>query len=135
MLNNVVGGSAVTQMRDDIYLIDVVAPRRYRTSGQLETLRRPAARRPDGRPCPLFASSPTLTYETRAAAGLAPRPRADHYGPGRRAPGVAAGDRRRGAGAGYRAVRPSLPAGYDIAVGGTVEESAKAQARSSPSSR
>ena len=127
-LNSIVGGATITQVRDGIYLIDVVGRAREAERGSIETLqnlqlpaangRIGAARR--GRDLPLRA---------RAAGGLAARPHADDHRAGRPRPRrAAAGDGRQ------RSLQPSvddlrrkLPPGYSIEVGGTVEESGKSQ--------
>jgi multidrug efflux pump subunit AcrB len=123
-LNAVVTGTTVTQVRDDIYLIDVVARAtdEQRVSlANLQTLQVPL---PNGRTVPLsqFASFeygqeypliwrrdrvPTLTVQSDVRAGGSPEAViAELAEP-------------------VEALRATLPAGYDIAVGGVVEESAQ----------
>ena len=70
-----------------------------------------------------------LRFRAGISADLAPRPRADLDGPGRRRAGALAGEPwSRALAPGDRETRASLPRGYHIEVGGTVEESAQSQA-------
>lgn len=125
-LNSVVTGQTVTQVRDDIYLIDVVA----RATGadrlslsNLQTLQVPLA---NGRTVPLSQVAhfefgqeypliwrrdrvPTLTVQADVAAGGSPEAVVDSLS------------------SAVGALRATLPAGYSIDIGGTVEESASSQ--------
>ncbi|HWJ71738.1 MAG TPA: efflux RND transporter permease subunit [Kaistia sp.] len=126
-LNAVVSGSTVTQVRDDIYLIDVVA---RATSAErlslanLRTLQIPLA---NGRSVPLSQVAtfdfgqeypliwrrdrvPTLTVQADVKPGSSPEAVVDAMT------------------SGIAKLSATLPAGYHIAVGGTVEESASSQA-------
>lgn len=127
VLNTVMSGRPVTQVRDDIYLVDVVlrATDEQRVSlANLATLQVPL---PSGRTVPLSQLAsfeyvqdypvvwrrdrvPTLTVQADVVPGALP----DEV--------VAA------LGAKVSDLRKSLPRGYHIVVGGTVEESAKSQA-------
>jgi multidrug efflux pump subunit AcrB len=126
MLNNVVGGSAVTQMYDSIYLVNVVARAERAERVALETFQGLQLADRSGRPIPLFAIAdisfeleqpiiwrrdrqPTITLQASVVGGLQPATLVDEL-----RPAVA----RFAAG---------LPANYSIAVGGTVEESAKGE--------
>ena len=126
-LNSVVTGVPITQVRDDIYLIDVVgrAVGEQRVSlAKLQTLEIPL---PNGRSVPLNQVAtfgyeqeqplvwrrdrvPTLTVRGDVVGGKSPEGVVAAL-----APGIA--DLNQG-----------LPPGYRIVVGGTVEESAKSQA-------
>jgi multidrug efflux pump len=126
-LNSVVTGAPITQIRDDIYLVDVVgrAVGEQRVSlAQLQTLEIPL---PNGRSVPLnqvatfgYAQEqplvwrrdrvPTMTVRGDVVAGRSPEAVVTAL-----TPQVAE-------------LRKSLPPGYQIAVGGTVEESARSQA-------
>jgi multidrug efflux pump subunit AcrB len=127
VLQTVVSGVPVTQIRDDIYLVNVVArgtdEQRLSING-LRTLQVPL---PGGRTVPLaqFASFdyeqeyplvwrrdrvPNLTVQSDIRPGILP----DQV--------VSALDEP------IAALSATLPAGYAITVGGTVEESAKSQA-------
>jgi multidrug efflux pump subunit AcrB len=125
-LNAVVSGVTVTQVRDDIYLIDVVARAESEERVSLSTLRTLQIPLPSGRTVPLiqFASVgygqefpliwrrdriPTLTVQSDVRAGVQP------------AAVVRALQPR------IEDIRATLPTGYRIAVGGTAEESAKSQ--------
>ena len=129
MLNTVMTGHAVTQVRDDIYLVDVVARATDEQRVSLSTLRNlqvPLPERPHG---PARARSrrfdyeqefpliwrrdrvPTLTVQADVAPARSPEAVVDALAPGDR-----------------RSSQASLPKGYRIDVGGTVEESAESQA-------
>jgi multidrug efflux pump subunit AcrB len=124
-IDTVITGQTITQMRDGIYLVDVVvrASEEDRLSiGALQTLQIPL---PGGGTAPLsqLASleydqdwplmwrrnrQPTLTVQSDVAHGVQPGTVVDSLA------------------AKIAALRTSLPNGYDIAVGGIVEESDKA---------
>ncbi|MBN9024595.1 MAG: efflux RND transporter permease subunit [Rhizobiales bacterium] len=126
-LNSVVTGTTVTQVRDDIYLVDVVAraTNEQRISlANLQTLQVPL---PNGRTVPLrqFATFeygqeypviwrrdrvPTLTVQADVVPGGSPEAV------------VEALEKP------VEALRGTLPLGYDIVVGGVVEESAQSLA-------
>ncbi|HRN83375.1 MAG TPA: efflux RND transporter permease subunit [Hyphomicrobium sp.] len=127
VLNTVISGQPVTQVRDDIYLVDVVARAREEQRVSLATLRHLQVPLPGGRTVPLgqFATFeyeqdqplvwrrdrvPTLTVQADVRPGVLP----DTV--------VSALE------ADVNALARTLPKGYRIAVGGTVEESAKSQA-------
>ena len=83
MLNNVVGGSTVTQMYDSIYLINIVA-RADRAERVVDRdLPDPAARRPR-RPADAAARHRHGAVPDRAADRVAAQPPADHHPAGRR---------------------------------------------------
>ncbi|MFN3349821.1 efflux RND transporter permease subunit [Pseudorhodoplanes sp.] len=126
-LNTVISGVSVTQVRDDIYLVDVVVRATEDQRVSIETLRNTAIPLPGGRTVPLsqFATFeydqeyplvwrrdrlPTLTVHADLRPGILPDTVVSAL-----TPEVTAFSR-------------SLPAGYQLAVGGTVEESAKSQA-------
>jgi len=126
-LNLVVSGSTVTQIRDAIYLVDVVVRASDEQRVSLETIRTLQVPLSDGRSVPLsaFASveygqeyplvwrrdrRPTLTVQADVAPDMLPATVVQTLAP--RVAELAA----------------SLPAGYRIEVGGSVEESNKAQA-------
>jgi multidrug efflux pump subunit AcrB len=125
-LATVISGLPVTQVRDDIYLIDVVARATDEQRVSLDTLSTLQVALPNGRTVPLaqfvtvsFGQDqplvwrrnriPTLTVQADVAEGVLPATVV-----GELAPVV-------------EEVRKQLPQGYEIAVGGTVEESAKSQ--------
>jgi multidrug efflux pump subunit AcrB len=127
VLNTVVSGSAITQVRDDIYLVDVVlrATDEQRISlATLTTLQVPV---PGGRTVPLsqFAHFeyeqdypvvwrrdrvPTLTVQADVRPGILPETAVSAITPA------------------VNELGATLPPAYNIVVGGTVEESAKSQA-------
>ena len=125
-LNSLVGGSTITQIRDDIYLVNVVGRARYDERGSLETLQNLQLPGRNGQSIPLAAIAtfryeieqpivwrrsrvPTITVKAGIRDATQPatvvqqlKPRADEFA-------------------------RSLPAGYAINIAGPVEESAKSQ--------
>lgn len=127
VLNTVISGVSVTQVRDDIYLIDVVVRAADEQRVSLANLRDLQMPLPGGQTVPLsqFASFeyeqeypliwrrdrvPTLTVQADVTTGTLPESVINSF-----APAVAE-------------LAKTLPASYSIAIGGTVEESAKSQA-------
>jgi multidrug efflux pump subunit AcrB len=127
IVNTVVSGTVVTQVRDSIYLVDVVVRAQDAERASLDTLRSMQVALPSGRSVPIsqFVSFsygldaplvwrrdrvPNLTVAADVTPGVLPDAVVSALQPS------------------VDALRKTLPAGYDIAVGGTVEESAKSQA-------
>ncbi len=127
ILDTVVSGVPVTQVRDDIYLVNVVARATGDQRVSLDGLRTLQVPLPNGRTVPLaqFASfdyeqdypliwrrdrTPNLTVQSDLRPGILPEEV------------VSALDTP------IAELNRTLPAGYAITVGGTVEESAKSQA-------
>ncbi len=127
ILDTVVSGVPVTQIRDDIYLVNVVARATDEQRVSIDSLRTLQVPLPNGRTVPLaqFASfdyeqeypliwrrdrTPNLTVQSDIRPGMLPEEVVSAL-----TEPIAELSR-------------SLPAGYAIAVGGTVEESAKSQA-------
>jgi multidrug efflux pump subunit AcrB len=127
VLNTVISGSTVTQVRDDIYLVDVIVRATDEQRVSLSTLRSLQVALPGGRTVPLsqFATFdyeqdqplvwrrdrvPTLTVQADVKPGVLPETV------------VAALTQPIGA------LSKELPRPYRIVTGGTVEESAKSQA-------
>ena len=123
VLNTVLTGATVTQVRDDIYLVNVVARANDEERVSLATLPTLQVPVPGGRTVPLSQIAtftfdqdypaiwrrdrvPTLTVQADVIQGVLPE-------------GVVAALEPK-----IEALRKALPPGYDIAVGGTVEESA-----------
>ncbi|MEG5264249.1 efflux RND transporter permease subunit [Pseudomonas sp. JDS28PS106] len=126
LMNSVVSGSAVTQVRDDIYLINVVGRAEEAERGTPETLQNLQIVTPSGTSIPLLAFAnvgyeleqplvwrrdrkPTITVKGAVRDDMQPtdlvaelKPEIDKFAAG-------------------------LPVGYKVATGGTVEESGKAQ--------
>lgn len=126
MLNAAVSGTAVTPVRDGIYLIDVLARDARGQTLSVETLRSLPVSLPNGRSIPLnqlasfdYAQDlplvwrrgrvPTLTLQADVAPGVLPATVIDE-----RAPRIAE-------------LSAALPPGYRIEVGGIAEESAKSR--------
>jgi multidrug efflux pump subunit AcrB len=127
VLNTVISGRPVTQVRDDIYLVDVVLRATDEQRVSLATLRNVQVPLPGGSTVPLsqFATFdyeqdypliwrrdrvPTLTVQADVAPGTLPETVVDSLAPS------------------VEALAKSLPPAYRIAVGGTVEESKASQA-------
>jgi multidrug efflux pump subunit AcrB len=127
VLNTVVSGAPVTQVRDGIYLVDIVMRATDEQRVSLSTLRNLQFPLQNGRTVPLgqFAALdfeqeypliwrregvPTLTLQADVTQGASPEGVIAAL-----APTVAK-------------LEASLPRGYHIAVGGTVEESSQSQA-------
>ncbi|NAT25803.1 efflux RND transporter permease subunit [Pseudomonas syringae] len=126
LMNSVVSGSTVTQVRDDIYLINVVGRAEDAERGTPETLQNLQIVTPAGTSIPLLAFAtvgyeleqplvwrrdrkPTITVKGSVRDEIQPtdlvnqlKPEIDKFAAG-------------------------LPVGYKVATGGTVEESSKAQ--------
>jgi multidrug efflux pump subunit AcrB len=126
-VNAVLSGSPVTQVRDSIYLVDIVARAVPAERAQLETLRSLMISTAGGRSVPLEQFA-TITY------GLEPpliwrRHRLPTVTvQAETSPGVEAATVVRELGEAIAAFKAKLPAGYDVVPGGTVEDSAKSEA-------
>jgi multidrug efflux pump subunit AcrB len=127
VLNTVMTGASITQIRDDIYLVDVIVRATDEQRLSLATLSTLQVPLPSGRTVPLgqFATFeyeqdypliwrrdrvPTLTVQADVTPGTLPETVVDALAPA------------------VDALAKSLPPSYHIATGGTVEESAKSQA-------
>src|SRR5262249_5673344 len=127
VLNATISGNTITQVRDDIYLVDVVVRATDEQRVSLETLRSIQVPLPSGQTVPLSQFAPlghareqpltwrrdrvpTLTVQADVRRGVLPEPVTDAL----TAP--------------VAALSKTLPQPYRIAVGGVVEDSAKAQA-------
>jgi multidrug efflux pump subunit AcrB len=127
VLNTVISGTPITQVRDDIYLVNVVARAVDEQRVSLDGLRTLQVPLPGGQTVPLsqFASFeyeqefpliwrrdrvPTLTVQAAIAGETLPETVVDSLSPA------------------IENLRKTLPASYDVVVGGTVEESKKSQA-------
>jgi multidrug efflux pump subunit AcrB len=122
-LNGVVGGTTVTQIRDDVYLIDVIGRAKPSERESIETIRQIQLPTANGTSVPLAAVAnyryemeqpvvwrrsrqPTITVKASIADGVQP------------ATVVSQMDKD------VAAFRAAMPSGYSVTVGGTVEESA-----------
>src|SRR4029453_16078148 len=130
-LNNVVGGSSVTQMYDSIYIVNIVARADKAERMAVETFQALQIAGRDGQPIPLPAIAnieyqieqplvwrrnrqPTMTLQASVLNDLQPATVVGQLKP---------------AVAGFAA---ELPPGYSIEIGGTVEESGKGGGRMPP---
>ncbi|PIO91142.1 ACR family transporter [Pseudomonas syringae] len=126
LMNSVVSGSTVTQVRDDIYLINVIGRAEDAERGTPETLQNLQIVTPTGTSIPLLAFAtvgyeleqplvwrrdrkPTITVKGAVRDAIQPTDLVKQLQP--EIDKLAAG----------------LPVGYKVATGGTVEESSKAQ--------
>jgi multidrug efflux pump subunit AcrB len=127
LMSTVLSGATVTQVRDDIYLVDVVVRARDEERVSIESLRTMQVALPGGRSVALsqfvtFSYEQeyplvwrrdrvsTLTVEADITPGSLPETVVSALDPS------------------IQELRKTLPPFYDIATGGTVEESAKSQA-------
>jgi multidrug efflux pump len=124
-INAVLSGTTVSQVRDDIYLVDIVARAVSDERVKLETLRSLMIETPGGRDVPLeqiakvsYGLEPPLIWRRQRLPTITVQ--ADT------APGVEAATVVKSLD--IAAFKSKLPPGYDVVPGGTVEESAKAQA-------
>lgn len=126
-LNGVLDGTSITQVRDDIYLIDVRGRAKARERQSLETLRDLQLSGSNGQSIPLAALAtlryeieqpeiwrrsrlPTLTLKASVIDQVQPNTVVDQLAPA------------------MAAFNAKLPAGYRVVTGGSVEESGKSQA-------
>ncbi|WP_279483796.1 efflux RND transporter permease subunit [Aureimonas sp. SK2] len=125
-INGIVGGSTVTEVRDDIYLVDIVGRAVAAERGSIETLRDLQLPAGDGRSVPLAAVAnfryeveqplvwtrsriPTVTVRASIVSSLQPATVVQQVTPA------------------MDAFAAKLPAGYRMEIGGAVEDSAKGQ--------
>jgi multidrug efflux pump subunit AcrB len=126
-LNAVMTGASITQLRDNIYLVDIIARAQDEQRVSLDTMQSLQVPLPNGRTVPLSQIArfefdqeyplvwrrdrvPTLTVQADVIPGSTPEAAVASLAPA------------------VEKLQASLPAGYRIAVGGTVEESANSQA-------
>ena len=126
-INAILSGTTVTQVRDDIYLIDIVARAIPEERAKLETLRSLMINVQGGRAVPLeqvaklsYGIEPPLVWRRHRLPTITVQ--ADT------APGLEAATVVKVLSSEIAAFKSQLPAGYDVVAGGTVEESAKAEA-------
>jgi multidrug efflux pump subunit AcrB len=126
-INAILSGQTVTQMRDGTYLIDIVARAVPDERARLETLRNLRVEAPNGRSVPLsqvanlsYELEPPLIWRRQRFPTVTVQ--ADV------APGIEATTVNRELAPAIEAFRAKLPAGYSVVAGGTVEDSAKAEA-------
>ena len=127
VLNTVTTGTPITQLRDNIYLINVVTRAQDEQRVSLSTLRALQLPLPNGRTVPLSQVAtfdfeqeypliwrrqrvPTLTVQADVASGSTPEAAVESLAPA------------------INKLSETLPISYHINVGGTVEESAQSQA-------
>ncbi|WP_421367904.1 efflux RND transporter permease subunit [Agrobacterium tumefaciens] len=125
-LNSVVEGAPVTQIRDDIYLIDVIGRANAEERGSIETLSNVLIPGTHGKSVPLSAvadlrheleppkiwrrdRAPTVTLKAAISGSAQPDTIVQKLAPD------------------IKKFSEGLPTGYTVSVGGTVEESAKSQ--------
>mgnify|MGYP001160721634 CR=1 FL=1 len=126
-LNSVLDGTSITQVRDSIYLVNVIGRATAAERASIDTLRNLQLVGLGGQSVPLGAVAtlryeleqpviwrrsrlPTITLKASPLDGVQPKTVVDQLAPQ------------------VEQFTKSLPAGYSVAVGGAVEESAKSQA-------
>ena len=126
LLNSVVSGNTVTQVKDDIYLIDVIGRAEDSERGSPQTLENLQIVNPNGVAIPLRAFAtvgyeleqplvwrrdrkPTITLKAAVVSDIQPTDLVADLAPD------------------IQKFSDGLPNGYSVATGGTVEESGKAQ--------
>ena len=126
-INAVLSGTTVTQVRDDIYLVDIVARAVADERAKLETLRSLRIETAGGQSVPLeqmaklsYGLEPPLIWRRQRLPTVTVQ--ADT------ARGVEAATVVKSLVSDIAAFKSKLLPGYDVAAGGTVEESSKAQA-------
>ncbi|MBP1861453.1 efflux RND transporter permease subunit [Rhizobium herbae] len=125
-LNTVVQGNAVTQVRDDIYLVDVVGRAAEKERESIDTLLDLQLQSSSGQPVPLSSvaafryelEQPTIWRRDRVPAITIQAGIGDATQPATIVKALS--DK-------VAAFEKTLPAGYSVKVGGAVEESAKSQ--------
>ena len=125
-LNGIVGGTTVTQVRDDIYLVNVLARARDAERGSIETLQNLQLMAGNGKSIPLAAVAnfhyelePPIVWRRNRLPTVTVR--ANILGPTQPATIVQQLSGR------VDEFKRTLPAGYRLEIGGPVEESAKSQ--------
>lgn len=125
-INSVLSGTTITQVRDHTYLIDVVARAIEGERAKLDTLRSLRLATPSGGNVPLaqvaslsYSLEPPLVWRRSRLPTVTVQ--ADVT------PGIEAMTVVRQLGTDIDAFRTTLPPGYSVTAGGTVEDSAKAQ--------
>ncbi|MDQ0456111.1 efflux RND transporter permease subunit [Rhizobium paknamense] len=125
-LNGVVAGTTATQVRDDIYLIDIIGRAEGSERGSLETLQDLPLNGSNGKSVPLSAvanlryeleqptiwrrsRTPTITIKAAVAGNIQPATVVTQLEPK------------------VKDFVSKLPVGYEVKVGGAVEESGKSQ--------
>lgn len=125
-LNGIVDGSTVTQVRDDIYLVDVISRAQNSERGSIDTLQNLQLPGANGKSVPLSAvvtfryeleqpviwrrdRIPTITLKAAVLGALQPATVVQQLEPQ------------------MAEFQKTLPPGYSVVVGGAVEESGKAQ--------
>ncbi len=126
-INAVLSGTPVTQVRDGIYLVDIVARAVPDERAKLETLRSLMIETPSGRSVPLeqfatisYGLEPPLIWRRQRLPTVTVQAET--------APGVEAATVVRQLADEIAAFKAKQPPGYDVVIGGTVEDSAKAEA-------
>jgi multidrug efflux pump subunit AcrB len=125
-INAVLSGTAVTQVRDGIYLVDIVARAVPAERAKLETLRNLMIETPSGRSVPLeqfatisYGLEPPLIWRRQRLPTVTVQAET--------APGIEAATVVHQLASEVASFKAKLPPGYDVVAGGTVEDSAKAE--------
>jgi multidrug efflux pump subunit AcrB len=126
-MNAILSGTPVTQVRDDIYLVDIVARAVSSERLNLDTLRSLMIEATGGRSVPLeqiaklsYTVEPPLIWRRHRLPTITVQAET--------APGMEAATVVKSLASEIAAFKSKLPAGYDVVLGGTVEDSAKSEA-------
>jgi multidrug efflux pump len=126
-INAVLSGTRITQLREQTYLIDIIARAVPEERAKLETLRHLSVSVSGGRTVPLsqiatlsYALEPPLIWRRQRLPTVTVQ--ADVV------PGIEATTVVKQLDASIAEFRTKLPAGYSVVLGGVIEDSAKAQA-------
>jgi multidrug efflux pump subunit AcrB len=125
-INAVLSGTTITQLRDGIYLVDIVARAVPEERARLETLRGLMIPAANNRGVPL-AQVATLSYDLEPPLIWRRQRLPTVTVQADTAPGVEAATAVTRLEPAIAAFRAKLPPGYDVVAGGTVEDSSKAQ--------
>jgi multidrug efflux pump subunit AcrB len=126
-IHAILSGTTITQLRDSTYLVDIVARAKPEERASLETLRNLMLDIPGGRSVPLsqvasltYALEPPMIWRRQRLPTVTVQSDV--------VPGVEATTVVKQLGSAIAAFKAKLPAGYDVVLGGVIEDSAKAQA-------
>jgi multidrug efflux pump len=125
-INSVLSGSKITQMREGTYLIDIVARAIPEERAKLDTLRNLMIGATNGRHVPLEQIA-TLTYTLEPALIWRRHRQPTVTVQADVLPGIEASTVVKQLDGDLAKFRAGLPAGYNVVLGGVIEDSAKAQ--------
>lgn len=125
-INAILSGTTITQLRDATYLVDIVGRAIPEERATLETLRTLKIGTPGGDAVPLSQIA-SLSYDLEPPRIWRRKRQPTVTVQAELTPGVEASTVVSAMSADIDSFRADLPAGYDLAIGGSTEESAEAQ--------